>query len=127
MAGAVPVHRDEHPGADRYLGAVDDHGAGAPEDGVHVLGAVLRVVVRDRLGAGRELDLVDPEARDTQRGADAPVVGARRRVRSGLGANVRGGDDAIAQRYRSVVAKPQPSSPAAQSVGPGVPGTVVTA
>src|SRR5206468_3057880 len=66
----------------RHLLAVDDDGAGAVDDGIHVLGSVVCVVVPDGLPTGWKLHLIEPEGADAEGLADALVVRTRGRVRS---------------------------------------------
>jgi hypothetical protein len=78
----VRRHRDELPRPHGHLLAVDDDGAGAMDDGIHVLGSVADVVVPYGFPARWKLNLIEPECADPECLSDTFVVWARGRMRA---------------------------------------------
>jgi hypothetical protein len=75
-------HRDELFGLYGHFFVVDNDDAGAMDDGIHVLGSVIEVIVAHGFCTGRKLNLIDPKSANTKCLSDALIETTGRRMRA---------------------------------------------
>jgi hypothetical protein len=81
----VGGHGDELPGPHAHRLTVNDDGASAVDDGIHVLGCVVDVVVAYGLPVGWKLNLIEPECSNPKCLPDALVVRTCSWMQTGAG------------------------------------------